>query len=60
MVKRMSCHASNVVSRVRLLVGVLNLTIIYAVCGVAVSARLAVNQKVPVRLRPDSPEWKGL
>ena len=36
--------------QVQLLVGVLAETVIYGVCGVAVSARLAVNQKVPVRL----------
>src|SRR5208283_522273 len=59
MVKWKSCLGSNEVVRVRLLVGVLNLTVIHGVCGVAVSARLAVNQKVPVRLRPDTPEWKG-
>ena len=55
MVKWKSCLGSNEVVRVRLLVGVLNVTIIYGVCGVAVSARLAVNQKVPVQLRPDTP-----
>src|SRR5208283_1180781 len=59
MVKWKSCLGSNEAFRVQLLVGVLNLTIIYGVCGVAVSARLAVNQKVPVRPRPDTPEWKG-
>ena len=57
MVKRTSCLASNEVFRVRLLVGVLSETVIYGVCGVAVAARLAVNQKVPVRLPPDTP-WR--
>ena len=55
MVKRKSCLASNKVFRVRFLVGVLDETVMYGVCGVAVTAWLAVNQKVPVRLRPDTP-----
>ena len=55
MVKRTSCLASNEVFRVRVLVGVLNETVIYGVRGVAVTARLAVNQKVRVRLSPGHP-----
>ena len=54
MVKRRSCLASNEEFQVRLLVGVLAETVIYGVCGVAVAARLAVNQKVGVRLPPDT------
>ena len=53
MVKRTSYLASNEVFRVRVLVGVLERRDI-CVCGVAVAARLAVNQRVLVRLRPDT------
>ena len=56
MVKWKSCLGSNEAVRIRLLVEVLNVTVIYGVCGVAVSARLAVAQKVSVRLRSDTPQ----
>ena len=58
MVKWKSCLGSNEVFRVRFLVGVLDETGMYGVRGVAVAARLAVNQKVGVRLSPDTP-WKN-
>ena len=58
MVKWKSCLASNEVFRVRLLVGVLDETMTYGVRGVAVTARLAVNQKVGVRLSPDTLDGK--
>ena len=54
MVKRKSCLASNEAFQVRLLVGVLERQLMYGVCGVAVAARLAVNQRVGVRLSPDT------
>ena len=59
-VKRKSCLASNEEIQVQLLVGVLGETVIYGVCGVAVAARLAVNQKVGVRLSPDTLEGKDV
>ena len=52
-VKRKSCLASNEAIQVQLLVGVLG--DICGVRGVAVTARLAVNQRVGVRLSPDTP-----
>ena len=64
MVKWKSCLGSNEVFRVRLLVGVLEAVAKrpeyersnrYGVRGVAVTARLAVNQRVGVRLSPDTP-----
>ena len=53
MVKRTSSLASNEVFRVRVLVGALR-NEMYGVRGVAVAARLAVNQRVGVRLSPDT------
>ena len=50
MVKRKSCHGSNVEFRVQILVGLLT----HGVCGVAVTARLAVNQEVRVQLPSDT------
>ena len=60
MVKWKSCLGSNEGFQVQLLVGVLNETVIYGVCGVAVSARLAVNQEVAVRLRSGTPFFGGM
>ena len=50
MVKQKSCHGSNVKFRVQILVGLLT----HGVCGVAVAARLAVNQEARVRLPSDT------
>jgi hypothetical protein len=52
MVKGTSRFGPNEVFRVRVLVGVLTA---YGVCGVAVSARSAVNRMVWVRLPSDTP-----
>ncbi len=60
MVKRRSCLASNKGSQVRFLVEALNVTAVYGVCSVAVSARLTVNQQAPVRLRSDTPNELSL
>ena len=55
MVKRTSCLASNKVFRVRLLVGVLDETVMYGVCGVAVSA----GKRQALGWQPQGPASEG-